>query len=182
MTETMATSAMHSIALVGGSLRRGLQRFIRRPSSRERRVLLMLAAAWILSGFDLGFTIVARSMGILHELNPLASYFLGVHGERGIVVYKLALMVLGTAILWHYRRKPQAELSTCLVMLVYVILATRWYVYYDDRAMLEGFPDETLPVISVSQSTVPGTRVVLGLPPRTRMAYAQSGAGDAARH
>jgi hypothetical protein len=154
--------------------------FLTSPSIRERRVLFLLAGAWLLSGFDLGFTLVARSMGSLRELNPVAAYLMGVHGDPGVVIYKVLLMVAGTLILWRYRHRPQAELSSCLVLLVYAALSVRWHAYYRDPELSEPIL-EALPIIASSLSTVPGTPAVPGPPDQTQMVDARSEAGAAAR-
>ncbi len=108
--------------------------FMPRHSIRERRMLWLLAVIWVLSGFDLGFTLVARSLGMLDELNPVAAFLIDLHSDRAMVVYKLLLMAAGTILLWRYRHHSAAEWSTWLVALAYVALALRWQAwYYDDE-------------------------------------------------
>jgi len=109
-------------------------------SVRERRILLLLAGAWVLSGFDLGFTLVARAMGLLEELNPVAGWFMHNGGDSAVIVYKLVLMGVGTAILWRFRRSVQAEVSAWIIVGAYVALSFRWDTYYREHRMPDSSP------------------------------------------
>src|SRR5882672_1251507 len=100
-------------------------------SARPVRVFLLLAAVWLLNGFDLLFTILADKLGCFIELNPLAAALLDDGDYAGIILFKIALVGGGTFILWHLRRHRLAEMSTWLVAFLYVGLAFRWYRFYE---------------------------------------------------
>ena len=100
-------------------------------SARPARVVILLAAVWLLNGFDLLFTILADKLGCFIELNPLAATFLDDGNYTGIILFKIALVGAGTFILWHLRRHRLAEMSCWLVAFLYVGLAFRWYRFYE---------------------------------------------------
>lgn len=80
--------------------------------------------------FDLVFTLVARAIEDLVELNPLASWVMTHHGDLAVIAYKLSLMTLGTVILWAYRRRRRAEHAAWMMLIVHVLLSFRWHTYY----------------------------------------------------
>jgi len=136
-----------------------------------------LAGMWLLSAFDLGFTLVARALGMLVELNPIAAWLMGGHGDLAVIAYKLILMSIGTGILWAVRHRQRAESAAWLMLMVYVVLSVRWYAYYHSETP----PD---PPVDVPKSTVSfraSAATTLGARPpgdRTRTAGARFGSVD----
>jgi hypothetical protein len=106
------------LPLAGNSLR-----------ARERRLFWLLLAAWIINLFDLGLTLLAAEQRILVELNPVAAQVL-LHGPLAVAVYKFALMVFGTAFLWHCRRHAWTEPLVWCYVLLCVALSFRWNTLY----------------------------------------------------
>ena len=145
---------------------------------RERRVLLLLFSTWMLSAFDLVLTLAARALGVLDELNPVASWLIYHHGDQAVVVYKVVLMSIGTVILWACRRRKMAESASWLMLIVYVALSFRWYVYY--HAEVPDMIHKGEPPISVeSPASAEAMRVVLPARFQTRTVDARSEAADA---
>lgn len=99
-------------------------------SLRARRVLLFLAAVWLLNAFDLTMTICAQADGMLHEENPVARAVLR-HGTPALTAFKFALVVCPTIVLFNYRRLLCAELASCLAAIVYAGVAFHWKFCYD---------------------------------------------------
>jgi len=98
-------------------------------SSRTRRLVWLLVAAWMINLFDLVFTLMAHQQGLLTELNPLAAWVIP-YGPAALAAYKITLLGLGTALLWSGRRLPMAEQGTWLYVLVCVVLSLHWYQLY----------------------------------------------------
>ncbi len=98
--------------------------------ARGRRLAWLLIAIWIVHLFDLGFTLMAREHQFLVEMNPLAA-LLVPHGPAAIVLYKVALLLVGTAALWYARRSPLSEPATWVYVSLCVLLAMWWYRVYD---------------------------------------------------
>ncbi len=98
--------------------------------NRPRRVLLTLAAVWVISVFDLGFTVGQWGMIEFHELNPLAARLLDgpVHG---IAAFKFGFLTSGTIILLALRRHSVAELACWFLLATKVYIAIRWFAYFD---------------------------------------------------
>jgi len=97
---------------------------------RPRRVLIALAAVWVINVFDLGFTILEAGRFTFVELNPVAAKL--VHAPPyALAVYKFTLLSIGTVILLAYRRHRICELACWFVLAAYVALAFRWIAYYD---------------------------------------------------
>jgi len=104
--------------------------------NRPRRVLLTLAAVWVVAIFDLGFTLGQAGTVDFAEMNPLAARLLG-GPEQLIIAYKFGLLTLGTAILLWLRRHGIAELACWFLFASKVYLAVRWYSYFD--CLLHGY-------------------------------------------
>jgi hypothetical protein len=113
-----------------GGLRGGLDRLaLVLVESRSHRVICLVAGIWLLNGFDLALTLIAHHQGILQEQNPLASEML----ERGtgwVTLYKVGLVLLGSAPLLYFRRARIAELGALVVLLAYATLAMHWSACY----------------------------------------------------
>jgi hypothetical protein len=98
--------------------------------NRPRRMLLALAAVWVIAVFDLGFTLFERDSPEFVELNPVAAHVLS-GPTHGVMAYKFGLLGLGTLILLPLRRHAVAELACWFLFVAQVYLAVRWYAYYD---------------------------------------------------
>jgi len=110
--------------------RPGLLAAVRRATvgTRSRRVCCLLAALWLLNGFDLAYTILAHQIGHFPELNPFARPLLDSPWALG--AFKMAAVVLGSVILFLLRRQRIAEYVSWGLVLIYTALAFRWMRYY----------------------------------------------------
>lgn len=97
---------------------------------RSRRVLWVLAAVWVLNGFDLGFTMVAHAAGHFTELNPIAADLL-TQPWYYLTIFKFVCLAVGTIILLILARHKVAELGSWLLLAAYVFVAARWYDYFN---------------------------------------------------
>ncbi len=97
--------------------------------TRPRRVLWVLAAVWVLSGFDLGFTMVAHAYGHFTELNPIAADMLSQPWYH-VTGFKFISLSAGSVILLMLSRHKIAELGSWLLLAAYVFVALRWYDYF----------------------------------------------------
>ncbi|MBN1490838.1 MAG: hypothetical protein JXA69_13050 [Phycisphaerae bacterium] len=98
--------------------------------ARPRRVLLLLAAVWIIQGFDLGFTVFAYEYGMFQELNPLGAWALQ-YGPIGAILFKAAMLAFSSVILWCFRKRLLSECLLWLVVFACVGLALRWQNYIE---------------------------------------------------
>ena len=96
---------------------------------RPRRVLLVLAAMWVLNLFDLGFTLIEAGRSHFHELNPVAARFL-TQPSYVLAAYKAILVGLGSTILLALARHRIAEVTAWFLLGVYIAVAVRWSIYY----------------------------------------------------
>lgn len=96
---------------------------------RPRRVLLVLAAMWVLNLFDLGFTLVEAGRSHFHELNPVAARFL-TQPSYVLAAYKAVLVGIGSSILLALSRRRIAEVTAWFLLGVYILVAIRWSLYY----------------------------------------------------
>ena len=103
------------------------------PSRRTGELLL---AVWLLSLADLFFTIWAHLFTPFREMNPIAGAMLGRGLIHSLIIYKLTVTLLGTAMFWRVRHHPKARLALFGVLIVYVLLAMRWGDY-TQRASVE---------------------------------------------
>lgn len=101
---------------------------LRWEHARPRRVLLLLAAVWIIQGFDLGFTVFAHEYGMFLELNPLGAWALQ-YGPIGAILFKAAMLAFSSIILWCFRKRLLSECLLWLVVFACVGLALRWQNY-----------------------------------------------------
>ncbi len=98
-------------------------------ASRGRRVLTALIVVWLLSVFDLLFTILAHRIGGFRELNPIAAQLLRQSGW--LAFFKFATVATGSSILLLFRRRLTSEIAAWLVCAIYVVLAWMWIHYYE---------------------------------------------------
>jgi len=94
--------------------------------ARQRRVFWLLTAAWLVNVFDLLFTQIAYNQSMLVEMNPMAAMVLP-YGPLAMAVYKFVLLIVGTSILWWYRRHLVAEAATWAYAFVCVGLSFWWH-------------------------------------------------------
>ena len=96
--------------------------------NRSRRILLALAAMWVVHAFDLGFTLLEAHSDHFRELNPLAAVIL--KDDTLVTAYKFSLLTLATLIILPLRRRMLAELAAWLMLALSVYVAVRWHCYY----------------------------------------------------
>ena len=146
----MDTSSQHGggwpseqrLALVGAAIP------ARRPA-RDRRLLWLLLAAWIINLFDLFLTVFAWRQNLMVELNPLAAKVLP-HGTAAIVIYKLSLLAIGTACLWYCRRHWATEPAVWAYVILCIGLSFWWHRMVNEMHMSwaeYGTPVHVQPVI-----------------------------------
>ena len=95
---------------------------------RARRVVLILVLIWMVSIFDLAFTLTGVDIGFFVELNPVARAFMST--SAGLTAFKLALVGLATAILFVLRRRLVTEVACWGLFIVHTALAFTWWEYY----------------------------------------------------
>jgi hypothetical protein len=98
---------------------------------RPRRVLLLLAAVWVINTFDLGYTLLESLRRDFVELNPVAASLMGGSPEA-LVVYKTVLIAGSSVILLIHRRQRVAELGCWFLLGAYLWVALCWWRYYED--------------------------------------------------
>ncbi len=98
--------------------------------NRSRRVLLTLAAVWVIAVFDLGYTLAESGTADFTELNPVAAKLLN-GPPTAVIAYKFALLSVGTLILLALRRHAIAELACWFLFVAELYVAVRWYGYFD---------------------------------------------------
>lgn len=100
--------------------------------TRPRRVLLTLAAVWVINVFDLGYTLLESLTATFIEMNPVAARLIAA-SPLVLVAYKVALILISSTILLIHRRKRLTELACWLLLAVYIGVAGCWRTYYDHR-------------------------------------------------
>src|SRR5436190_22905152 len=101
------------------------------PSRRTGELLLAL---WVLSIADLCFTIWAHVFTPFQEMNPIADALLGRGLIPSLIIYKLTVTLLGTAIFWRVRHHAKARFALWGLVFVYILLAVRWSDYTNSAA------------------------------------------------
>ena len=99
-------------------------------ASRSHRVICVLAGLWLINLFDLMLTVLAHAQGVLDESNPVARYILPF-GPTALAAFKIALVGGGSAVLFRYRRRLIAEVTSISMFLVYACVAVRWKLCYE---------------------------------------------------
>jgi hypothetical protein len=94
---------------------------------RAQRIALLLFLLNALSLTDLGCTLFAQRLGMLHEMNPVASAFLTAGLEPSFICYKLVLMIAGSTMLWKLRGSAWALPACCVLVGAYAGLTVVWY-------------------------------------------------------
>jgi hypothetical protein len=98
--------------------------------ARSHRVLCFLVGLWLINLFDLALTLISHRQGLLQEANPVAAFML-TYGADAVCFFKCVLVVVGSAILYHYRRRLVAEFSAATLLVVYALVAVQWKWCYE---------------------------------------------------
>jgi len=102
--------------------------------NRPRRVLLVLAAVWVVNIFDLGYTLLESLHSQFVELNPLAAELMERQPEL-LIFYKAGLLAPSSLILLIHRRKRATELACWLLLGAYLYVGLCWALYYEQRLL-----------------------------------------------
>ena|GEM_PF-4379162 len=100
--------------------------------TRPRRVLLLLAAVWVINLFDLRYTLSESLHSAFHELNPLAASLLSRDPDL-LIYYKFGLLFSSSVILLICRMTKVAELGCWVLLAAYSCVAVRWWSYFEQR-------------------------------------------------
>lgn len=119
---------------------------------RSRRIILALAAIWVINVFDLGFTLHESQRYHFVELNPVAASMLR-DAPHLLVAYKISLVTIASAILIALRRERVCELGCWLILAVYGCVGVRWMFYYEE--LLATIPDPAINVCPLTGIIAP---------------------------
>lgn len=97
--------------------------------NRSKRVLLVLVAVFLLNGFDLFFTLDQAQAAHFVELNPIAAQLL--ENPQALILYKFALLGIGSAIIIWFRRHSVAEWAAWFLLAACIYVGLRWHSYYE---------------------------------------------------
>jgi len=100
----------------------------RASSARGRRVVLLLILVWLVSAFDLAFTLLACGHRHFVEFNPIAASMIG--NTPGLIAFKGILVGLGSLILLRFRSRLLTEIGCWSICAAYSALAALWWKYY----------------------------------------------------
>ena len=95
---------------------------------RSRRVTLMLVLLWIVSGFDLVFTLMAVKTGGFVEANPIAAPLMD--DVALLVIFKILVVAMASIIIFKFRKRLFTEIGCWVLCLTYTLLSARWWIYY----------------------------------------------------
>lgn len=98
---------------------------------RPRRVLLLLAAIWVLNVFDLGYTLLESTRHQFVEMNPVAARLIDAP-PSALVTYKATLVVIGSVLLLIFSWHSTAEWACWFLLATYLYVGIRWTLYYSD--------------------------------------------------
>lgn len=94
---------------------------------------------WTLNVADLSYTMQEAEQRLFRELNPVAAHI--IQGPAvGLILYKLSLVTIGSAILIQCRRHRIAELSCWFLLAVYGYVGLRWNIYYRELTVAMNDP------------------------------------------
>ena len=100
-----------------------------RVDLRALRVGVLLGAVCILNLIDLTYTLFAKRIGMLHELNPLADAFLQTGLTPSLVCFKILMMLCGLGLLWKVRENKLVVPACWLLFVTYIGLSVLWYAW-----------------------------------------------------
>ena len=81
----------------------------------------IVKAVLVLNLLDALFTLVWVRSGLAREANPLIEQLVNEHAV-GFVLVKLALVSLGSWLLWQYRERPAAVIAIVAAFLTYYLI------------------------------------------------------------
>lgn len=105
---------------------------VRSPSKKQRGLSVgtaeqfgwlqgIVKALLVLNLLDALFTLVWVRAGLAREANPLIAQLVNEHAV-GFVLVKLALVSLGSWLLWQYRERPAAVIAIVAAFLTYYLI------------------------------------------------------------
>lgn len=96
---------------------------------RGRRVLILLAAIFLLGMGDLYATLThVNSIGMV-ELNPVANYLIMSESNAGLILYKFGTVGIAIGLLLRTRFHRTAEAACWGLLLVMTMLTFHWFNY-----------------------------------------------------
>ncbi|MEM7622304.1 MAG: DUF5658 family protein, partial [Planctomycetota bacterium] len=98
-------------------------------AGRERRVVLLLAAIFIMSVLDLGLTIYMLSTVGMAEENPLARAVMQTGSPTLIALWKFATCIPAMYVLWRLRGHRAAELGSWAGTILLAVVMVKWNLY-----------------------------------------------------
>ncbi len=99
------------------------------PRCRATRVMILLVGVVLMSLGDLYMTLEHLTQSGMPEANPLAHAIIQYGSRTGLIVWKLATIVLAAGILFYARRRVSAELGALFCCGVMAWLTVRWLDY-----------------------------------------------------
>lgn len=94
---------------------------------RAFRLAGLLVLLGVLNGLDLAYTLFAYHIGMLDEMNPIASAYLAAGLKPSFIAYKLLMYLAGSVMLWRVRKSAWAAPACWLLVGVYVGLGVLWW-------------------------------------------------------
>lgn len=104
----------------------------RAATSRGRRVLLLLAAIWLISAWDYVLTVIAVRYGLADEINPIAA---GLLRFGPVVLFWYKALLVATPSLLVYRKRCFTEVMTLVALAALVLVAFQWKAVFDLHEM-----------------------------------------------
>lgn len=116
------------------SLKAGRSGHAGRFELRSVGMVTLLTAILMLGLFDLLFTLLAHTLGLLDERNPVARAALG-RGAASLITFKIFLTFVGCALLYLARATVCGRVAAIGIFVMYAGLAIWWSdcVYEFDR-------------------------------------------------
>lgn len=93
------------------------------------RILIPLTLLWGLSVFDLILTLWAYYFTSIEEVNPIALSMLQNNRVGALVVFKVGMLILGSAIFWIFHYMKITEISVWVIVVIYAVVAMKWNNY-----------------------------------------------------
>lgn len=107
----------------------GVLRALSCPRCRSRRVIILLCGIVLMSLGDLYMTLEHLTHVGMPEANPFAHAIIQYGSRTGLIVWKLATVLLATGILFYARRRWSAEAAAVFSCAVMTWLTVRWLDY-----------------------------------------------------
>lgn len=106
------------------------------PAARTGRMVAILTAICLMSLADLYMTMAHATGAGMIEANPIARAIMRAGSPSTLILWKLATVGLGVAILVRLRRSGWAEAGAWLCLVVLAWLSMRWIDYSDQVGAL----------------------------------------------